>query len=159
MIGACDLQTALKVEPIRKLQKNCISYIGIASDEPQRIKSDDKSKVYPLVLANWTEKMCREWCVKNDLLSPIYSTSSRGGCWFCPNQSVGQLRILRHNYPELWKLLLKWDSDSPVSFKADGRTVHDFDRRFSLEDMGILQPNDSCFKWSCLDDDIQLKFL
>lgn len=41
MIGACDLQTALKVEPIRKLQKNCISYIGIASDEPQRIKSDD----------------------------------------------------------------------------------------------------------------------
>ena len=33
--------------------------------------------------------------------------------------------------------MLKWDEDSPVTFKADGHTVHDFDRRFQLEDEGF----------------------
>lgn len=82
----------------------------------------------------------------------------RGGCWFCQNQPVGLLRDLRKNYPELWELLLKWDNDSPVSFRADGRTVHDFDKRFALEDEGILLPNDTTFRWCMLDDDIQIKF-
>ena len=27
------------------------------------------------------------------------------------------------NYPDLWALLLKWDLDSPTTFKADGHTV------------------------------------
>ena len=47
------------------------------------------------------------------------------------------MRLLRKNYPDLWALMLKWDEDSPVTFKADGHTVHDFDRRFQLEDEGF----------------------
>ena len=98
--------------------------------------------------------MCREWCEDNDLLSPIYTTATRGGCWFCNNQSVGQLRLLRKNYPELWRLLLKWDTDSPFSFKPDGHTVHDFDIRFRIEDEGLIDPK-ATFRWSMLDDDLQ----
>lgn len=90
--------------------------------------------------------MCREWCEKNDLLSPIYTTATRGGCWFCHNQSVNQLRLLRQNYPEYWALMLKWDKDSPVTFHADGHTVHDFDRRFKLEELKIV-PTDRKFRW------------
>jgi hypothetical protein len=30
--------------------------------------------------------------------------------------------------------MLKWDNDSPVTFKPDGTTVHDLDLRFALED-------------------------
>ena len=91
------------------------------------------------------------------ILSPIYTSSARGGCWYCHNQSVNQLRILRHNYPELWALMLKWDEDSPVTFKADGHTVHDFDRRFELEDMGLLSPDDKVFRWAMLDDELNYR--
>lgn len=85
-------------------------------------------------------------------MSPIYTTSTRGGCWFCHNQSLDQLRLLRKTYPELWALLLKWDTDSPVSFKPDGHTVHDFDKRFALEDDGKI-PADRTFRWKMLDQD------
>ena len=52
--------------------------------------------------------------------------------------------------------MLKWDADSPVTFHADGHTVHDFDARFALEDEGFISP-DERWKWSYLDS-IQLKF-
>ena len=68
------------------------------------------------------------------------------------------MRLLRRNYPELWKLLLKWDSDSLVTFKPDGRTVKDFDRRFELEDEGYIKQGD-VFRWSMLDNPyIQMEF-
>lgn len=105
----------------------------------------------PLVEAGWDESCCRQWCEENGLLSPIYTTSTRGGCWFCHNQSVDQLRLLRKNYPDLWELMLKWDMDSPVTFKADGHTVHDFERRFQLEDDGIIT-SDQRFRWEWLNE-------
>lgn len=128
-----------------------ISYIGIAADEPNRFHNLTETKKSPLVEAGWTEAECRKWCEENDLLSPIYTTAARGGCWFCHNQSVQQLRLLRKNYPELWALMLKWDKDSPVTFKSDGHTVRDYDRRFQLEDEGYIHPQDRKFRWNMLD--------
>lgn len=75
----------------------------------------------------------------------------------CHNQGVNQLRQLRKEYPQLWALLLKWDTDSPVNFKANGHTVHDYDRRFQLEDEHFLVPGDPRFKWSMLDGDLQYR--
>lgn len=127
---------------------NIVQYLGIAADEPERIKRHSKPGiVLPLVDIGWDEAYCRQWCEENNLLSPIYTTATRGGCWFCHNQSVDQLRLLRKNYPNLWQLLLKWDKDSPVTFKPDGHTVHDFDKRFTMEDNGILKIGDRRFKW------------
>ncbi len=137
-----------------------VQYLGIAANEPLRIARhiNRPGIKLPLVEIGWEEDYCGLWCQYNDLLSPIYTDSARGGCWFCHNQSVGQLRLLRKNYPDLWNLLLKWDKDSPVSFKADGHTVHDFDRRFQLEDEGFILPYDPKFRWAWLDGDIQMKF-
>lgn len=133
--------------------KGCVSYVGIAADEPNRFHNLTDTKKSPLVEAGWDEAYCRQWCEENDLLSPIYTTATRGGCWFCHNQGVGQLRLLRRNYPDLWALMLKWDKDSPVSFKPDGHTVHDFDRRFQLEDEGMIYADDR-FRWSMLDEEL-----
>ena len=128
-----------------------VRYLGIAADEPERIERHTKPDIkLPLVEIGWTEADCRRWCEENDLLSPIYTTSTRGGCWFCHNQGVDQLRLLRKNYPDLWALLMKWDSDSPVSFHPNGHTVHDFDRRFALEDKGMV-PTDRKFRWKMLE--------
>ncbi len=145
----------LKRPAINKAKGN-IQYIGIAADEPNRFHNLTETQKSPLVEVGWTEEDCRSWCEKNDLLSPIYTTATRGGCWFCHNQGVDQLRLLRRNYPEYWDLMLRWDSDSPVTFKADGHTVHDFEERFALEDEGIISP-DEPFKWLYLNA-VQLKW-
>lgn len=139
----------LKLPALNKIGKDNIQYVGIAVDEPGRFGTLNENTRSPLVEAGWTEAMCRDWCEKNHLLSPIYTTATRGGCWFCHNQRVDQLRLLRKDYPEYWDLLLKWDNDSPVSFKPDGHTVHDFDKRFELEDEGLI-PLDCQFRWSWL---------
>lgn len=141
----------LKVNPMNKVKRGCISYLGIAVDEPARFHNLTATKKSPLVEAGWTEQQCREWCEANGLLSPIYTDGTRGGCWFCHYQSVDQLRLLRKRYPEYWALMLKWDSDSPRSFNSDGHTVHDYDRRFQLEDEHLLRP-DAPFRWAMLDE-------
>lgn len=146
----------LKVDVLDKVQKGNIVYIGIAVDEPKRFHNITETKISPLVEYGWTEKMCRDWCKKNDLLSPTYTTALRGGCWFCHNQSIGQLRVLRKKYPELWQLLLKWDKDSPVTFKGNGRTVHDFESRFQMEEKAKV-PIDRTFKWEMLEDNKMTK--
>lgn len=144
-------QSDIKMPPLKAIEKGGnIIYVGIAADEPNRFHNLSDTKRSPLVESGWTEDDCRKWCEENDLLSPIYTTTARGGCWFCHNQSVNQLRLLRRNYPELWALMLKWDLDSPVSFKPDGHTVHDFDMRFDAEDKGLITPGDKSFRWEKL---------
>ena len=68
------------------------------------------------------------------------------------------MRLLRKDYPELWALMLKWDKDSPVAFKADGHTVHDYDRRFQLEDEGYIYPEDRKFRWAMLDSELNRRW-
>lgn len=136
--------------------RNIVEYLGIAADEPKRFGQLNEKKRAPLVEFGIDEDLCGLYCQYNDMLSPSYETSCRDGCWFCHNQGVAQLRHLRKNYPDLWALLMKWDLDSPVSFKADGHTVHDFDRRFQLEDEGYLVPGET-FRWSMLDGDLQFR--
>ena len=131
-----------------------MEYLGIAADEPKRFGQLSEKKRAPLVEFGIEEDLCGLYCQYNGILSPTYETSCRDGCWFCHNQGVKQLRLLRRNWPELWGLLLKWDKDSPVTFKADGRTVHDFDERFRLEDEKLIDP-DKPFRWSMLDADLQ----
>lgn len=56
-----------------------MQYLGIAVDEPERIKRHDKPGFkMPLVEIGWTEADCRKWCEERDLLSPIYTTATRG---------------------------------------------------------------------------------
>ena len=130
---------------------NIVQYLGIASDETIRIKRhiNRKGIVLPLFDIGWEEDYCGLYCQYSDLLSPSYDDGTRDGCWFCHNQGVGQLRLLRKKHPNLWALLMKWDLDSPVPFKSDGHTVHDYDKRFELEDKGIID-KDEPFKWKYL---------
>lgn len=43
--------------------------------------------------------------------------------------------------------MLTWDKDSPVPFRPDGHKLADYDRRFWLEDKGIISENER-FRWS-----------
>ena len=62
---------------------NIVQYLGIAADEPERIQRHDKPGFkMPLVEIGWTEADCRKWCEERGLLSPIYTTATRGGVGF-----------------------------------------------------------------------------
>ncbi len=98
----------LKIEPIRDYLKSIkepvIQYVGIAYDEPVRYERlNHKTHIAPLYDLKITESEAMELCRKYDLLSPIYETSFRGGCWFCCKQSLKQLKWLYEKHPELWK--------------------------------------------------------
>ena len=128
----------LKTNILNKFARaNIVQYIGIAADEPNRFHNLTDRKRSPLVEYGITEAQARKICEELDLLSPIYTQSARGGCWFCHNQSLNQLRLLRKQYPEYWELMLKWDLDSPVTFKPDGTTIHILEKRFAFEDMQL----------------------
>ncbi len=152
IIGAwCN--SRLKKQTLNHVIKKCqdTQYLGIAADETKRIIRWENKQGYslPLVKINWTEADCFQWCKENNLLSPIYQTSTRGGCWFCHNQSVAQLRELKKNFPDLWEILLQWDTDSPTTFKPDGHTVHDFEKRFVLEKKKDLFLSEVAFSGKC----------
>lgn len=134
MMNGAWCNNMLKTATMKSIERGNITYIGIAADEPNRFHNLTDRKRSPLVEYGVTEAECRKICERLDLLSPIYTQSTRGGCWFCHNQGLQQLRLLRKQYPEYWKLMLKWDNDSPVTFKPDGMTVHLFEERFANED-------------------------
>lgn len=149
MIGAPGCITELKIpaiSQIKKMGKAVIQYLGIAKNEAHRFHTLSENRLSPLVEVGWTEDDTKRWCEENGLLSPVYRNLTRTGCWFCQNQTVSALRVLRNAHPELWELLLKWDADSPVKFHANGKTVHDYDTRFILEDEGRV-PKDRRFRW------------
>lgn len=54
--------------------------------------------------------------------------------------------------------MLKWDKDSPVTFKPDGHTVHDFDERFHMEDDGLIYPDDKVSRWDMLKQEINYRW-
>ena len=136
--------------PTRRGKRNIVEYIGIAADEPARFGQLNEWKRAPLVEFGIEEGLCGLYCQYGRCLAPSYDTSCRDGCWFCHNQGVDSLRNLWRNYPDHWALLLKWDKDSPVTFKADGHTVHDFDKRFRMEEEGYIDTHRP-FRWEMLD--------
>lgn len=146
----CQNSSLSTERPTRREKRNIVEYLGIAADEPARFGQLNDRKRAPLVEFGIEEDLCGLYCQYGGCLGPSYETSCRDGCWFCHNQGVDSLRNLWRNYPDYWALLLKWDKDSPVTFKADGHTVHDFDRRFQMEVERKI-PTDRTFRWAMLD--------
>lgn len=128
----------LKIEPIKKylkeIEEDVIQYVGIAYDEPKRYERlDKKTHIAPLYDLKITEKEAMEICRENDLLSPIYETSFRGGCWFCPKQRLSQLKYLYKTYPELWNKLKEMEKDSFNTFRPNW-TLEKLEERFKNEE-------------------------
>lgn len=112
MSGRCIINRAVKIKPIQNYLKSYnekfVEYVGIAIDEPKRLERlKDTNKISLLEKYCFTEQMAYDLCKEYGLLSPIYSFTKRGGCWFCPNARLNELKHLRTNYPDLWNKLLE----------------------------------------------------
>ena len=128
----------LKMQPIkeymRRQKEQIIQYVGIAYDEPERYERlNHETHIAPLYDLKITEKEAMEICEKYDLLSPIYKTSFRGGCWFCPKQRLSQLKWLYQEHNDLWNTLRNMEKDSFNTFKPN-TTLKDLEERFKNEE-------------------------
>ena len=144
MAGKCVINDRCKVGAIREFFKtqdmdDVVQYIGIAADEPKRLKRiNGTRKVSLLAKYNYTEQMARELCERYDLLSPVYSFTSRGGCWFCPNARDNELRHLRKEHPELWRQLLELENEEDLNGAIwntlTKTSIHSKEEQFYFED-------------------------
>lgn len=62
----------------------------------------------------------------------LYNKFHRVSCWCCPLQSLKELRILWHDYPQLWEQLKRWDKMTWRDFRSDYNT-EELECRFKFE--------------------------
>ena len=127
----------LKIVPITKYlrsqKEDVIQYVGIAYDEPKRYERlNHDTHIAPLYDLKITEAEAMEICKKYDLVSPIYKTSFRGGCWFCPKQRLSQLKWLYTEHNDLWNILKDMEKDSFNTFRPN-YTLEQLEERFKNE--------------------------
>lgn len=144
-----ELKTNVINKYLRELREHyeIVQYIGIAYDEPKRIK-DDPNIIYPLVNWKMVEKRCLDFCYSRGFdWGGLYEIWDRVSCWCCPLQSPTDLRKLRENRPELWSKLKEMDRtinlgdprlDKKLNFQQT-RSLSDIERRFEVEDEFIAQ--------------------
>ena len=138
--GRCAVQRDCKLKPILRYQKSLppdtVQYIGIAKDEQERLLRLAGNRVSLLDKYNCTEEDAKQLCQRAGLLSPVYTFTNRGGCWFCPNAKRKELRHLYDYHPNLWERMLELQAlPNKVSEKFNRReTFSDIDEEFRLED-------------------------
>lgn len=117
---------------LRELAKEyeLVQYIGIAADEPQRVRSYR----YPLVEWGMTEADCLAYCRERGFdWDGLYDIFHRVSCWCCPLQSYSELRKLRKHFPNLWTQLRAWDAQTWRTFLKH-YSVEQLEIRFAFEE-------------------------
>lgn len=135
-----QLKTHLINKEVNRLkgQYNAIHYVGIAADEPARIKDDR----YPLVDWGITEAEALKICYDRGYdWGGLYEIYHRCSCWCCPLQRIDELRKLRRHHLELWERLLNMDRRAleqfgynPLGQFKENWTVGELEQRFAFED-------------------------
>lgn len=144
-----ELKTNVISRYLRNLKKDyeVIQYIGIAYDEPKRLK-DDPNIIYPLVKWKMIENFCLNYCYARGFdWGGLYKIWGRVSCWCCPLKSTDDLLKLKDNRPELWLKLKEMDArinegDSRLGPKLNfqqTRSLTDIERRFEVEEEFIAQ--------------------
>lgn len=95
-----------KIDQYTKQFDGLKEYIGIAYDEPKRIKE----KVYPLVEWQMTEKDCLKYCYYKGFAwyedgVDLYTILDRVSCWCCCNKNKKELYNIYKYLPECWQRL------------------------------------------------------
>lgn len=138
--GFCTINRDCKLRPIKKYLSEqtdkYTQYIGIAADEPKRLARLKENKISILAKYGITEKMATDICKRHGLLSPIYDITSRNGCFFCPNASIGEMRHIYYNHHNLWIMLHELQETANTSRRCFTRskTIFDYEMQFHEEE-------------------------
>lgn len=146
LYGRCYVQRDCKIGPMTKYKKSLASkdeiqqYIGIANDETDRIARLDGTALTSLLQKyKIDEAGAKNICIAHGLYSPAYQFTNRGGCFFCPNAKMRELRHLYDHHPDLWaKLLLLQKLPQKVTERFNRTSRFDeIDAQFRAEDAQI----------------------
>ena len=85
-----------------------------------------------------TEKDAQELAAECGLLSPIYNYSKRGGCFFCPNATIKQIKYLYKNNFELFQKLKELENKPNVI-----GNIFDSRKKRSLTDIERIIKNEN----------------
>ena len=133
----CVINRECKIKPIHDFYKQfkgseIVQYVGIASDEPKRLKRLKNNQISLLDKYGYTEGMAKAKCLEYGLLSPIYSGGgNRGGCFFCMNVKLKDFAKFKLAHPSLWDDLLRLGKTPNLcsyGFKY-GKTIEEIDER------------------------------
>ena len=85
----------------------------------------------------YTEDDAKQLCKQAGLLSPVYEFTDRGGCWFCPNAKLSELRHLYDHHPDLWQKMMRLQIvPGKVTEKFNrSQTFADIDAMFREQDL------------------------
>ena len=133
LCNRCGIQRDCKIRPCEKFYKeqkdDYTVILGIAADEKDRLLTNAAgNKVSILELLQVAEYETYGICAQEDFISPTYSFSDRGGCWFCPNQKIQELELLYREFPHLWEELMTIQ-------RLPNKVQENFNRRQTLYDI------------------------
>lgn len=114
--------------------KDIVNCIGIAFDEPKRVRPDPKKR-YPLVEWGMTEADCLAYCRNRGFYTPpcAYDVVRRVSCFCCPMMNLSQISYLIRQRPELWSRIVKLERDIGEPFKGKGTKY--FEARFGQPEL------------------------
>lgn len=140
--GRCRWGTTEKNTIIKKYLKENYNdaykeYVGIAYDEPNRIKDDNK-KIYLLYDLKYTEKDCLRYCYSKGYSweedgIDLYSILDRVSCWCCANKNLKELRAYYKYLPTYWNKLKELQNKTERPFRNNEESVFDLEERFKKE--------------------------
>ena len=127
--GPCRWGTRAKLDALDRYVKEneAIIYVGMAADEPGRLKRLEPFKRAPLADWQMTEAealaYCREKGINwNENGIDLYTILDRVSCWCCCNKNLKELRNIREFLPEYWErlIMLQQKIDRPMKrFRKD----------------------------------------
>lgn len=121
-----NLKTNVINKYLKAQNEEYTEYIGIACDEPKRLKD----KCYPLIDWGMTEKDCLHYCYERGFdWEGLYEHFDRVSCWCCPLKNLKELKTLYTHYPELWEELKEMDKKSYNQFRKD-YSVKELEEKF-----------------------------
>lgn len=135
--------TSEKLSAIKKhyratyADEEIFEYVGIAADEPERIK-DDIHKLYPLVEWGMTESDCLQYCYDSGFNwdengVELYDILDRVSCWCCRNKNLKELKNIYMYLPEYWQRLRGLQNRIEAPMKGPGKSVFQLEERFKKE--------------------------
>ena len=137
--GRCRWGTMEKIKTIEEYCKDCYEYVGIAADEPQRIKKERKgNKLFPLVEWGMTEKDCLQYCYNKgydwkENGVRLYSILDRVSCWCCANKNLKELKNYYLYLPKYWEKLKELQKQTDRPFKNNKYSIFDLEEKFKRE--------------------------
>lgn len=142
----CTREKMVSIRRYLKPIPNAVSCVGFAADEIDRVGSFNGLNIvqrHPLIELGIDEAQALTICKQHGFdWGGLYDHFNRVSCYNCPLQRIGDLKILRANFSDLWSHMLDCDSRMPdhnpgfrgkISLsQLDARFLEE-DRQFSFD--------------------------